>query len=76
MNPAADVVTDFVKQGFRIWLLPGGALVVEDLIPRAQGQWPRAPPSDLMTSFGQHADEIGRWLEGSAEKNYLRWAAF
>jgi hypothetical protein len=58
---AARIVSDFDKFGFRIALAPDGSLAIQDLA--ASRQRPRSPPLQLMAELGEHADEIGRWLE-------------
>jgi hypothetical protein len=58
---AARIVTDFDKFGFRIALAPDGSLAIQDLA--ASRQRPRSPPPQLIAELGEHADEIGRWLE-------------
>jgi hypothetical protein len=58
---AARIVSDFDKFGFRIMLATDGSLAIQDL--GGSRQRPRSPPSQLMAEFGEHADEIGRWLE-------------
>jgi hypothetical protein len=58
---AARIVSDLDKFGFGIALAPDGSLAIQDLAgPR---QRPRSPPPQLMAELGEHADEIGRWLE-------------
>jgi hypothetical protein len=60
---AARIVADFDALDFKVVLTPSGALAIEDL----QGglrQYARTPPKHLQTLFSDHADEIGRWLEG------------
>ena len=58
---AARIVTDFYQSGFRIVLAHDGSLAIQDLA--ASRQRPRSPPPQLMATFGEHADEIGRWLQ-------------
>ena len=58
---AAHIVSDFDKFGFRIALAPDGSLAIQDLA--ASRQRPRSPPPQLIAELGEHADEIGRWLE-------------
>jgi hypothetical protein len=58
---AARIVSDFDKFGFRIVLAHDGSLAVQDLAGARQR--PRSPPPGLMAELGEHADEIGRWLE-------------
>ena len=58
---AAHIAGDFDKFGFRIALAPDGSLAIQDLA--ASRQRPRSPPPQLIAELGEHADEIGRWLE-------------
>ena len=58
---AARIVSDFDKFSFRIVLAHDGSLAIQDLA--ASRQRPRLLPPQLMAAFGEHADEIGRWLQ-------------
>jgi hypothetical protein len=58
---AARIVSDFDQFGFRIVLAHDGSLAIQDLA--GSHQRPRSPPPQLMAEFGEHADEIGRWLQ-------------
>jgi hypothetical protein len=57
------IVSDFDKFGFRIVLAHDGSLAIQDLRGEAR-RYSRALPPQLLADFGEHADAIGRWLEG------------
>jgi hypothetical protein len=62
----ARIARDFARYGFRIWLMPDGALVIQDMSGRS-----RAPGAYLMQLFNDNADALGCWLEQGGAKNCL-----